>query len=1117
MRLNFFTKKTAVICLSLGWLCACNPVEKPASTLFTPLSPQSSGVTFSNDITENADLNIIDYLYMYNGGGVAVGDVNRDGFVDIYFTANQASNKLYLNQGDTAQIQFEDITEKAGVGGDIGSTHWTTGVSMVDINADGWLDIYVCQMHGFRKLQGKNKLYINQQNGPDGYPTFSEEAADYGLDISSYAQQAAFFDYDQDGDLDMYLLNQAVHTPNSYKRSGLRTQRDSLAGDRLYENIDGKFHDVSEEAGIYGGSMGYGLALAIGDIDNNGLPDIYVSNDFHENDYLYYNQGKRTEGTTFTENMAGSMGHNSTFSMGNDLADFNNDLLLDVISLDMKPFDESILKSATGVDPYSIYEYKLSYGYFYQYSRNMLQLNQGQLFADSAVQFSEIGQLAGVDATDWSWSPLFADLDNDGLKDLFITNGIPRRPNDQDYIKFVSNETRNVNNMDAQAMISHLPEGKVANKAFKNLGLAFEEQSKAWGLDKVGISQGAAYADLDNDGDLDLIVNNLMETATIYENNSKEHSNNNYLRIRCQGDSLNTLGIGSRVTLVTEAGAQMQELYLTKGWLSSMAPELHFGLGAADQVKELTIRWSDGKIQTLANVPANHNLVLKYADAKAPKQPTKTDEAKDKIFTNISEASGIDFQHKENDFVDFEVEQLMPHFLSTQGPKLAVGDVNLDGLEDFYIGGAKGQPGAIYVQQENAPYFQLKPNLAFDQHQQMEDTDAAFFDADADTDLDLYVVSGGGEPNQGDVLQDRLYINDGAGNFTYAAGALPPIALNGACVVAFDSNQDGFTDLFIGTRSVPQAYGISPNSMLLINDGKGKFTDQTEAHMPDALRLGMVSDAVWLAQSRELIVVGEWMPVTIFKFAEQVAKTELPHTSGWWNTIHAADMDGDGDLDLLAGNMGENSNIKASVEQPVDLYVRDFDGNARPDPILSYYRQGKQWVYPGLDQLAGQIVQVKKVYQSYKTFAESSFSQIFPPEELEGAVHKQAQTFQSAYIENLGGGKFAINALPVEAQFSSVHSFATADFDRDGHADVLAAGNFYGSQPSIGRHDAAYGLFLKGNGQGDFEVVPARQSGFTVFGEVRSIGLLTGKKSPFILVSRNNASTRLFNYATPIL
>ena len=1117
MAFNSFKILSRTFCLIGVALFSCKPPEENKPPLFTLLSPQSTGVTFSNDITETETLNILEYLYMYNGGGVAVGDINNDGWADIYFTANQQSNKLYLNKGNrgnsrsgSAPLTFEDITEKADVGGDTTTHSWTTGVTMADVNHDGWLDIYVCQVHGFQGLKGTNQLYINNQDG-----SFTEKAAAYGLAISTYAQQAAFFDYDRDGDLDMYLLNQAVHTPASYKEADLRHQRDSLAGDRLYQNVDGKFYDVSEKAGIYGGSMGYGLALTIGDIDNNGYPDIYVANDFHENDYLYYNQGNGPDGyPTFQENIVGSMGHNSTFSMGNDMADFNNDELLDIISLDMKPFDETILKSSSGVDPYNIYEYKLSYGYFYQYSRNMLHLNQGNLFTDSAVQFSEIGQLSGVSATDWSWSALFADLDNDRLKDLYITNGIPRRPNDLDYVKFTSNETRKVHSMNNLGLIATLPEGKVANKAYKNLGLEFEDKSAEWGLDLNEVSHGAAYADLDNDGDLDLIVNNLFENAAIYENHSRELTQHNFLRVRCKGDSLNPWGMGTRITLTTAEGTQMQELYPTKGWLSSMNPELHFGLGTADRIEKLTVRWSDGKIQTLENVPANQMLVVYHADAVLEADIQKAeDQGENSVFQNITAQSGIDFQHRENYFIDFVVEQLIPHFLSTQGPKVAVGDVNQDGMDDFYIGGAKGQAGALYLQQAGPPFFKMQPTLSFEQHKLMEDTDAELFDADNDGDLDLYVVSGGGAPDKGKILQDRLYLNDGTGNFIYAAQALPNMEFNGACVVSFDLNEDGYADLFIGTHSVPYSYGLSPNSRVLINNGKGQFSDKTEEFMPDAFGLGMVSDAVWMEENRELVVAGEWMPITIFNFSSEVTKTELPHTSGWWNTLHAADMDGDGDTDLLAGNRGENSDIKASVGKPVNLYVHDFDGNTSTDPILSYYKQGEEWVYPGLDQLAGQLVKIKKMYTSYKAFAESPFSSVFPPNELEKAVHKQVQTFQSAYIENLGDGSYQVKPLPIEAQFSPIYAFATADFDGDGHTDVLAAGNFYGNQPSMGRDDASYGLFLKGNGKGTFEAIPSRKSGFSVYGEVRSMTLLQGRKDPFILVSRNNATTRLFNYS----
>lgn len=1076
--------------------CNKNPETKK---LFESLSPKDTGVLFRNDIKETEAFNILEYLYMYNGGGVAIGDINNDGLPDIYLTANQEINRLYLNKGN---FEFEDITLKAGVGGDSGQLSWTTGTVMVDINNDGWLDIYVCQIFGYKGLTGSNKLFINNRNG-----TFTESAASYGLQADSYSQHAAFFDYDKDGDLDMYLLNLAVHTPDSYKNGHLRSSRDPMSGDRLYENRDGNFVDVSEDAGIFGGSMGYGLSVGIADVNNDGYPDIYVSNDFHENDYLYYNQGNGT----FKEANAISIGHNSTFAMGNDISDFNNDGWQDIITLDMKPDNEKILKTLVSADPYDVYQLKLSYGYHFQYPRNMLQLNRGNLF-DSIASFSEIGEYSGVDSTDWSWAALFADFDADGKKDLFITNGIPRRPNDLDFINYTSNA--NQKNLSSLDLIASIPQGSAPNVAFKNIGDKFENTSKEWGLDLEGFSNGVAYADLDNDGDLDIVVNNLNTVATLYENTISERDEFNYLKVKFKGPPKNTGGIGVKVTLEVAGIYQSQELNPSKGWLSSMDLNLIFGLGEHKTGIKLKVLWNDGKEQNINNLKSNQTITLDYSESVNPEKEVLKEKSK-KVFYDVSNKSGIDFKHEENSFNDFEYENLIPRMVSREGPKIAIGDLNNDGLDDFYIGGAKNQEGEIYIQQDNnEKLFKKIRSNDFFKDRASEDIGSVFLDVDNDGDLDLYVVSGGGEPFRDFTKADRLYLNDGKGKFTKTT-THPQLAFNGSCAVSGDFNEDGIPDIFIGARSIPRAYGTYTRSRMLIGDGKGNLIDVTARIFGKHINLGMVTDAAWLPKSRELIVVGDWMPVTILDFKNlPLEEKKIENSSGWWNTIHSADFDNDGDLDLVLGNLGLNTNLTASVAYPVNLYIKDFDNNQTIDPIMSYYKKGIEYPFYGLGEVSKQLVAMKKVYPTYTLYANSSFSDLFPKDELKGAGRLQAFTFASCYFENNNAGRFIAKELPWQLQLAPLYGFATGDFNQDGTMDILTGGNFYSNQVSIGKLDASFGHFLSGNGKLQFKNKEPRDSGFYIQGEVRDIKVIKGPKGEnLILVSRNNEGVKLFTYA----
>lgn len=1096
------SKYNAVIILSLivvlsNFVSCSSKVKKQ----FSELSPKKTGIDFINKLEESETFNILDYLYFYNGGGVAAGDINNDGLLELFFTSNQGEEKLYLNLGG---LKFKDISKSAKIAGESVETTWTTSATMVDINADGYLDIYVCEVNGYLHLEGKNKLYIN-----NGDLTFTERASEYGLDIATYSQQAAFFDADSDGDLDMFLLNHAVHTPNSYKNAEIRKIKDSLSGDLFFINKNGKFVNSTEKSGIYSGSTGYGLSVSIADINNDSFPDIYVGNDFHENDYLYYNNGDGT----FEESIKESTKHNSTFTMGTDISDINNDGWLDIFSLDMKPNDEIIFKRSAGIDPYNIYNYKLDFGYHYQYARNMLQINRGHLLDSTKVVFSELGELKGLSATDWSWNISIADMDNDGFKDIFITNGIPRRPNDLDFTKYTSDKVSK-DSVSVIEGLDQMPSGLVSNIVYQNYNGKFSNRTEDWGLEKVGCSNGALILDLDSDGDLDIVINNLNAPASVYENNIADSDKKKYLKVKLIGDSQNRNGIGTRVTLYSKESVQVQENKLTSGWLSSQnSNTILFGLGNNSQLDSLIVSWSNGEHQVINVFESNSMVEVEQSKAKTllnpdgPLVPT--------YFEDISINSGIEFKHIENDYTDFSTEKLIPYLISAEGPKLAVSDVNGDGLDDFYIGGAKGQAGTLYLQQDNEnAIFKEKKTAIFKEHWVYEDTNAVFFDVDKDGDQDLYVVSGGGQHFQGEVLKDRLYINDGKGNFSYFGDSqLPNTEFNGSCAVPFDANNDGFLDLFVGNRSYPGSYGLPAASKFYLNDGKGNFTDKSIALLENRGSIGMVTDAIWNEDRKELIIVGDWMPITIYSFKDgNIIRKQIENSSGWWNCVELSDVDQDGNKEVLLGNLGLNSNLQVSEENPIDLYVHDFDGNLSSDPIISYYKNNKRWPYPNLDLLAEQIVGVKRVYRTYEKYANSTFSEIFPDEQLRKGYHAQVQTFASSIL-NLKDDMYVISELPEALQHAPIKAFAVNDFNNDGSVDIVGAGNFYGYQPSIGRLDASYGDFLTSENGKEFNLVPFEKTGFVVDGEVRDIKILKGLNGKkLMLVSRNNNKTKLFSF-----
>lgn len=1098
----------------LVFLFSCRPSSEQSLKLFSLVPSNHSNITFRNDLKEDAEYNILNYLYFYNGGGVAVGDINNDGLSDVYFSANNGENKLYLNKGN---FKFDNITQMAGVASKSG---WKTGITMADVNGDGYLDIYVCKVGSFFKEKSRNELYINNKDN-----TFSERAEEYNLDFQGLSTHSGFFDYDRDGDLDMFLLNHSVHSNRNYGDTSLRRINDPVAGDRLFRNDGNGYTDVTHAAGIYSSPIDYGLGLSIGDINQDGWPDIYVSNDFHENDYLYYNNGDGT----FTEGIEKSTGHTSRFSMGNDLADINNDGMLDLIVADMLPEEEKVIKVSDGAESYDIYRFKLSFGYHPQYSRNTLQSNTGIKIPlnnskTEGVLFSEIGQMAGVSATDWSWATLFADLDNDGLKDLFISNGIARRPNNLDFIKYMSSVhvqralTQGIKDNHLK-MIEQMPVNKLDNYAYKNLGdFSFKKVTEEWGLENPSFSNGAAYADLDNDGDLDLIVNNINDEAFVYRNNS-EKTENNYLSIKLTGKDKNKFGVGAKVLIKHNSQIFYQEQMPSCGFESSVEQVLHFGIGKIEVVDSLIVIWNSGNAQILTQIKTNQRLSLN--ENKAYKNyvydPFKV---KSSILENVTRHTNLDFKHQENKFIDMNQEILIPHMLSNQGPKMEVADINGDDKEDFFIGGAKGQPGQIFIQIEDKRFEKLEiPALEADKN--YEDVDAVFFDADKDDDLDLFIVSGG---NEQEVRQDRLYLNQtikgsNSPKFEKTKNGFPNIYANGSCVIPLDFDQDGDLDLFLGSRSIPGRYGISPLNFLLENDGKGGFTDVTGNKAPILMQLGMVTDGVWVdldnSKTRELVLVGEWMPLTVLEFDGKELKPSnifkgFENTNGWWNCLSYADIDNDGDQDLLGGNLGLNSIIKAGANEPVELWVKDFDGNGTSDPVLTYFRQGKSYPAATKDELLMQIVSLKKKYVSYQSYAGKRIQDIFTPEELNGVVKKQAFKMESCLFKNMGNGEFSIEPLPREAQVSPIFSFFVEDIDNDGIKDILIGGNLYTVGPYRGKYDAGFGLFLKGTGNGGLAALNGTESGFIVKGEVRDIKKLNTSEGNLILVSRNNESLQVF-------
>jgi hypothetical protein len=1096
--------------LLLGFLLlGCSPdAPLPGDQLFTLMPSDYTQVDFINQLEYDRDFNIYTYRNFYNGGGVSIGDINNDGLPDLYLTANMKSNRLYLNKGD---FQFEDVTEQTGVGG---TKSWSTGVSMADVNGDGWLDIYVCNSGNVEGDNKQNELYINQ-----GDLTFKEKAAEYGIADQGYSTHGVFFDYDKDGDLDLYLLNNSYQAIGSFNlRKNVRSQRDPVGGDKLYRNDNDRFVDVSEEAGIFGSIIGFGLGVTVGDLDRDSWPDVYVSNDFFERDYIYMNNGDGT----FREELPKQMPSISAASMGADLADINNDGLLDLFVTEMLPEHDYRLKTSTTFDNWDRYQYSVQNDYHHQFTRNMLQLNNGN------NTFSDIGRLAGVHATDWSWGALIIDMDNDGWRDIFVANGIYQDLTNQDFIQYISNEetVKSIvkgGKVDYKALIDAIPSNRLPNYAFhNNQNLTFDNKAPDWGLATPSHSNGSAYGDLDNDGDLDLVVNNVNMELFVYRNESNHlHPERHYLQVQLQGKGKNPYAIGTQIELHYQDQTIYQEQMPMRGFQSSMDYVMNIGLGDWPQVDRLVVTWPDGTQSIQTNVAVNQLLQLQQSEGKAAEQPAD-ETTSSVIFKENTNAYKIDFQHQENRFVDFDRDRLIYHMLSSQGPHMDVADVNGDGLEDFYIGGASGQAGRLMVQNRDGSFRSTNTAL-LEKDRESEDLDILFFDADQDGDMDLYVAGGGNEFSSGSSgMKDRLYFNDGIGNFSVSDQILPAGRFESSgCVAAADYDSDGDQDLFVGIRVAPKYYGVPVNGILLENDGTGKFSNQTEEKAKDLLQSGLFTDAWWMDydgdQDSDLIAIGDWMGIRIFQnsegqLSEVTKQAGLEQSKGWWNCMKAGDLDGDGDMDLVLGNHGLNSQFKASSKEPITLYINDFDNNGTVEQILCRYDEGVSMPYVLRHDLVMQMPHLKKKYLKYESFAGQTIEQIFSPEAMKGTVTQETEHLANSLAINNGDGTFELKALPLEAQFAPMYGLLIDDFDGDQHLDILMAGNFYEAKPEVGRYDADYGILLKGDGKGNFEPCRSTCSGFLIDGQVRDMEKLTVGGKSIVLVGRNNDRPQVFEY-----
>ncbi|TKD63406.1 FG-GAP-like repeat-containing protein [Flavobacterium sp. ASW18X] len=1066
-------------------------LPKKATPIFSKLSSDSTGIHFENQLTETDSLNYFTYPYIYMGGGVSAGDVNNDGLIDLFFTGNMVANKLYLNNGD---LKFTDITDNASIEGD---TRWYTGTTMADVNGDGLLDIY-CLVAG-QSGNKQNQLFIN-----NGDNTFSEQAEAYGLNDEGNSVDATFFDFDNDGDLDVYVANYPI-TPFEYNSFNYKMRMDRVTDtetDNLYRNDGNRFTKITASSGVKEYSLS--LSVTASDINQDGWTDLYISNDFSTPDCLYINQ----KDGTFKNEIKTATAHTSFYGMGADIADFNNDGLLDIIQMDMDAASNRRSKANMASMNPELFANIERVGFQYQYMQNSLQLNTGYS-EDGVPKLKDISRLAGISSTDWSWAPLLADFDNDGHKDLFVSNGTRREINNKDYFESLKGEKKHEDSLLVKSL--RIPSEPIDNFIFKNNGdLTFTKNNKNWGINDKGFSNGAVYVDLDNDGDLELVVNNIDQKASIFNNNSSK--TNNYLALELNGPDGNKLGIGAKIKLYHNNTHQFQELTLSRGFQSSVAPRIHFGLGKDEQIDSLLVIWPNKKKQKLVDVSVNQLLTVDVLNAAEKFSPKET---KPSLFSNVDTPPAL-YKHKENVYDDFKKEILLPHKTSQFGPGLSVGDLNGDGLDDFYIGAANKYPGGLFYQKQDGSFEQQKFKLLLEDRMH-EDIGSLIFDANNDGYNDIYIVSGGNEFKPGSpLLQDRLYINQGDGTFVKNKNALPRITESGSRVYAADFDKDGDLDLFVGGRLIPGNYPYPSNSYLLENISKGKnvrFVNSTPKLAPELTRIGLVTSAQWADFDKDgwqdLAVTGEWMGIKVFKnakgngFKEVTNDLGLEDTVGWWFSLKADDIDNDGDIDLVAGNLGENYKYKASEDATFDIFLNDFDGNRTNDIVLSYYNDGEQYPVRGRECSSQQMPNIKKKFENYDAFSKATLIDVYDEKKLENSIHYTVKSFKTAVFENVDG-KFVRKDLPLQAQMAPTNQILVSDFDNDGIKDLLLAGNLFASEVETPRADAGFGSFLKGSKNVAFDVLGASQTGLFVDGDVKDLAMITIMGKNYILVANNN-------------